>query len=838
MFYKKICSAVIIFLISSIILNQKALSQNLTFHNAKDWYLNKSLILNGKTIVKKCHGAIYSKVDDQDSGVYMIAPKPLKFKSFSPQQYFTEIYDNNGIFLLKNDKPNYDMFCGRLRLPTIHGFDGKYIYLIAKEHKMYNPKGNYVKYKHNSNTMSAIFKNNAVLYGLADEFGKVIVPPRFNKFFKIEDGAVLLDTEKIKFLPNELIAITEPMNPENGYNYDTYPFYPEEWLIYNLRGERIGNHHASILDIKIINECPLVKYSESIGNNGKEGWSYYLPKISEKGLPIDSIIFRDILPSESENLRVIADEYQWIINVKDLTVIGNKEHYRERIPDVNFYRTIDNNRLGLQFPNGGIIIPAVCDRIEIEGHEACTGDNKRKLKFYDKPVLVASHANLGGLKTGYGYFSSYKSVINYEGKIVIPFSRGYDEITPMIEMMPKSRRRNSRHYVPSGPKPTFNPRLWYSFAIGTNGLSIIGICDVHGKELWRGVNKTDISGMIDYDRYRGFYYQNTSGEKTWLNIMLPDEDIDWLTSIVPERDEWSMDYTLAHTSKKWNKSADGLYRNVHEEKDFRWVEVHDGYQHKYAEDIYGNILVGPKENSSFSFVTYKKNPYTKGLFFRSSLDKTMHSEVFTLQGNPIISLDRGYQSCRLDDDAQYIITQNNNVIGVCDLNGYEVAPPKYKTVYYDGYEFEGELPNGRVENYTVHARPPQNTHRNKTVQSNNSNWYYSNTPWLWLPYGNYIPTFTMDWNTPAYDYSNPELVSGGNSDYKQSTVNQTSSSSHKSKCPYCNGTGKKLVDDYSAPNFGNDIPMKKCDICGANYPANKAHSHVTCGYCGGTGFLK
>lgn len=98
----------------------------------------------------------------------------------------------------------------------------------------------------------------------------------------------------------------------------------------------------------------------------------------------------------------------------------------------------------------------------------------------------------------------------------------------------------------------------------------------------------------------------------------------------------------------------------------------------------------------------------------------------------------------------------------------------------------------------------------------------------------------MDWNTPVYS----DVITGGSGDYSSSspqpTVEETNTVTSNSarKCPHCNGSGKRLYDDYQASNFGLDIKKEKCEECNSWYPANQTHNHISCGYCHGTGIMK
>lgn len=761
------------------------------------------LVINGKTIVKKSLKILHAKASVEDDGVYLVAEKNIIDENDwdKPKNAYTAIYGLDGA-LIKNKFKDYDCVIDRVTIDKdATGWEKTIFYIIAKKYifKFYEKK--YYKFS----------------YGLANENGEVVVPPQHRKFYvELYDGCGL--GYNVNFLPDHLIHVNWPDNVYPKQNSASERYRAKgcvEDFVYNIHGDRMGYQYHPIFGAWNLGDKIFFYY-----DNG------YYPSapLLKDNVPAPDMFYNNVIVEDGKTVALSGD-YKYVLDENTLLPLGEGWKFREHFSG-NYYTFKENGHIGIQTEYGKTIIPAVCKDIRFEGKSACTGDNKRTSGWAGS-VLVATHASKGGLKTGYGYFSPYKAVYNLHGQVVIPFSRGYDEITPMIE------KYSVRHNIQDKDKP----KLWYSFTIETDGLSIIGLCDVHGRELWRGVNLTDDEGMIDYDRHQGFYYENTSGGKTWIETeKLGDKDFEWTADCVEENPNWSIEYTVAHTPHKWSVSDDGLGRCQHNEENFKWIEVKDG-QHEYAEDQFGNIIVGKRENTSFSFVRYRKNSYVRGFFFRSSYDGSgMHSEVFTLEGNPVITLDQAYQSIRLDADSKYFITQNDEYIGVCDLNGYEVASPKYVSVYYDGYEFEGEKPNGSIDRFMVHEKPPRSRTRRKSSSGSSNGWYYDMTPWLWMPASGYTPTFTMDWNTPVFTDSYQD-VSGGVSDFQPSDNTDLHVSGNK-KCPYCNGTGKRIYDDYSASTFGLDQDLKTCNVCGFRYPSNKTHSHIKCGYCSGTGKMR
>ena len=155
------------------------------------------------------------------------------------------------------------------------------------------------------------------------------------------------------------------------------------------------------------------------------------------------------------------------------------------------------------------------------------------------------------------------------------------------------------------------------------------------------------------------------------------------------------------------------WRTHHIEDDgFEWIEI--GYEAEslwssYAVDMSGNVLVYPlsTETCENSQVIYFPNKY-HGIFFRKiywlDSEKSKPSgrkpyiwEAYSKEGNLLIPKSRGYESIRHNPDPgviytnkKYLVVETRDGIGLCDLNGFELAPCEYKEYSYDGYDFEGE----------------------------------------------------------------------------------------------------------------------------------------------------
>ncbi len=312
-------------------------------------------------------------------------------------------------------------------------------------------------------------------------------------------------------------------------------------------------------------------------------------------------------------------------------------------------------------------------------------------------------------------------------------------------------------------------------------------------------------------------------------------------------------YAMAVTEK---------WRTHHVEKDgFEWIEV--GYRaisgfedSSYALDKDGNILIAPtcSVNADSYKVIYVPNIYC-GFFIRKinypddykQRGEMRICEVYSKSGNLIIPSNRNYGAIRYMPDPgidytkdKYIVVETCRGIGLCDLNGFELAEPIYSSYSYDGYDFEGTTRSGQVIRKSIHKRPT-----NSQKQAIN-NWggYYANMPWLMMPGPNYTPTFNIDWNSHSFDW-NTVSVYGGVGDYGSPEISTTdgynspshSGSTNSYDCAFCNGTGKKEVNQ-SVATFGTTDVKVHCNVCGRDFYRSTGHSHVNCGHCGGTGKMR
>ncbi len=304
------------------------------------------------------------------------------------------------------------------------------------------------------------------------------------------------------------------------------------------------------------------------------------------------------------------------------------------------------------------------------------------------------------------------------------------------------------------------------------------------------------------------------------------------------------------------------WRKHHVETDgFEWIEV--GYSgtyswddSSYALDKEGNMLIPPTcsiKADSYKII-YVPNKYC-GFFIRrleapedyKQRGEMRVCEAYSKAGNLIIPLSRNYGSIRYLADPgndytqhKYIVVENCNGVGLCDLNGYELAEPIFASYSYDGYDFKGTTKSGRTVYKTIHKRP--------TVRQSQaiSNWggYYSNMPWLMMPGPNYTPTFNINWDATNIDWSSVGVY-GGIGDYVspestsigKSTYSTSSGDISSHKCAFCNGTGKRVVNQNIA-TFGTTDVKVRCNECGRDFYRSSGHSHVYCGRCGGTGYAK
>lgn len=73
------------------------------------------------------------------------------------------------------------------------------------------------------------------------------------------------------------------------------------------------------------------------------------------------------------------------------------------------------------------------------------------------------------------------------------------------------------------------------------------------------------------------------------------------------------------------------------------------------------------------------------------------------------------------------------------------------------------------------------------------------------------------------------------SSYKSNNVTSKS----KSKCPWCNGTGRITRDDHVTQyGINNYIVTERCKECGREFISTYTnHYHLDCAHCGGTGYI-
>ena len=171
-------------------------------------------------------------------------------------------------------------------------------------------------------------------------------------------------------------------------------------------------------------------------------------------------------------------------------------------------------------------------------------------------------------------------------------------------------------------------------------------------------------------------------------------------------------------------------------------------------------------------------------------------------------------------------------VGIADLNGFEVVPPEYKIVYYDGYTFYGTTFSGRKVQMEIHKRP--SSRQSKTI----SDWggYYSTMPWLMMPGLNYTPGFNVDWSEsnmwdfPIYgglgDYNSNELQLLNNTprdliEVRRNNLNSTVGDT----CPSCKGSGKCHTCDGT----------KKASRFGYTYDCNTCNDRGECPTCNRSG---
>ncbi|GEM_PF-6655349 len=313
-----------------------------------------------------------------------------------------------------------------------------------------------------------------------------------------------------------------------------------------------------------------------------------------------------------------------------------------------------------------------------------------------------------------------------------------------------------------------------------------------------------------------------------------------------------------------NELGEEIARIKHTEKSgFVWYELQtkclDSYSKNlidsHALDKNGNFITPPSKIGGLSLVYFVDNKYNGGYFvrvidhpidFKKLRDRTgaaRVSEVYSKEGNIIIPYTRYYTSIHSSGNQvetnKYILFQNDNEFGLCDLNGAEIAKGNFEAFSYDGYTFIGYKENGSLVKKDIHKKPTAQQER----QISNWGGYYSNMPWLMMPGPQYTPTWNINWNTNI-DWSSIPIY-GGIGDYVISEPNQIEESKPSSsdgsissrKCAFCDGTGKKEVSQ-SIATFGTTDVKIHCNECGRDFYRSSGHSHVYCGHCGGTGHMK
>lgn len=474
-----------------------------------------------------------------------------------------------------------------------------------------------------------------------------------------------------------------------------------------------------------------------------------------------------------------------------------------------WYLVCNNNLYGAEDGNGNPIIPVKYSRINYVSN----------LGYRD--YFIVDDAQLEGRVTGYGYNSPFQGIYSYNGDLIIPTTRGYSGIW--------------------GFKSKDSDQLFYEFEIKFNGVHIEGICDVHGKELWSRDFQDDHDDAVAYSKYDGFYYiSNKTGRKIKLNITIPKSDTSFNTyssnATAP-----SFSDRVREAKQEYETLSSGTIRKKHfETNSFTWFECRDVNNNVWAEDVNGITIVPPRY---FCVIGFHCSNYTSGFFERRILDDGNYRvEAYTKEGNILIPDTRNYWEIRYPDPSKkYIVVSNKNGLGIVDLNGYEVVEPKFKSLEYDGYDFVGYTKSGDKVVKSIHRRPTP------TQKEKISSWggYYANMPWLMMPGPNYTPTFNIDWNAASTNW-NSVSVYGGVGDYvspetnligEDSATSTGNSISSSHKCPFCNGTGRKEVNQ-SIATFGTTDTKIHCNECGRDFYRSTGHSHVRCGQCRGTGRTK
>lgn len=98
----------------------------------------------------------------------------------------------------------------------------------------------------------------------------------------------------------------------------------------------------------------------------------------------------------------------------------------------------------------------------------------------------------------------------------------------------------------------------------------------------------------------------------------------------------------------------------------------------------------------------------------------------------------------------------------------------------------------------------------------------------------------VDWSKVFSDdnkssTSVPETSRNNNRSTQESQQSSRNTTTRR-KCSYCNN-GRK-VHESSVPNYGQTPYKKKCIECGAVYMSTTSHAHISCGHCGGRGYVE
>lgn len=274
------------------------------------------------------------------------------------------------------------------------------------------------------------------------------------------------------------------------------------------------------------------------------------------------------------------------------------------------------------------------------------------------------------------------------------------------------------------------------------------------------------------------------------------------------------------------------------EEGFTYVDVFNRGEGLWSiEDEDGNVII--PENYRASTIFYFPSTYMGGFFQLTYLNGEFTAELYNRAGNLIIPKSRNYWQIRLNRKSdKFFVTQTKDGIGMCDLNGYEIVKPGYEKFEYDGYDFVGTTKSGQIVRKNIHSRPTIK----QTQKIEQWGGYYSNMPWLMMPGPSYTPTFNINWNAATIDWNSIPIY-GGVGDYESAELTEnayiggTPQNTSGHKCVYCNGTGRKAINQ-SIATFGTADIKVHCNECGRDYYRSTGHGHVQCGHCGGTGRAK